>query len=76
MFGKKMNHFDNWKVVPTSDETAQLYQRTLELKALIEDTQPKAKENMAKSRERQEKVQNRQNRTTDVRLTPGTMVYL
>jgi hypothetical protein len=76
MFGKKMNHFDNWKVVPTSDETAQLYQRTLELKALIEDTQPKAKENMAKSRERQEKIQNCQNRTTDVRLTPGTMVYL
>ena len=76
LFARKMNHFGNWKETPSSDETAQLYQRTLELKRLVEITHPKAKENMAKSRERQERIQNSQNTTTDVRLAPGTMVFL
>ena len=76
VFGRKMNTFENWKSTASCDEISQLFQRTRELKNLVEVVTPKARENIKKSLERQVKTQNRQNNVVTERLGPGALVFI
>ena len=76
VFGRKMNTFENWKSTASCDEISQLFQRTRELKNLVEVVTPKARENIKKSLEKQVKTQNRQNNVVTERLGPGALVFI
>jgi hypothetical protein len=51
VFGRKMNEFKNWTTENDEDEEASLLKRTIEIKILEEQTQPKALENIKKARD-------------------------
>ena len=60
VFGKKMNKFSNWNEESNDDDETKLLKRSLEIKILCEETQPKALENIEKAQKHQKKSQDKQ----------------
>ena len=77
MFGRKMNHFENWKNNPSQDESIEIYSRSLEIKRLYENEINKTKDNIEEAQIAQKRIQN--NRAgvnlTDI-LKVGTKVLI
>jgi hypothetical protein len=76
MFGRKMNGFDSWKAEEGSNESDMILKRSYEIKALVEDTQPKAIENIKKNKETQIKIQNNRENVTEEEIPVGKSVYM
>ena len=72
-----MNNFANWNDELDDDDGTKLFKRSLVIKILCEQTQPKALENIQKAQKHQKKSQNRQlNGNEDNKLQNGTNVLI
>jgi hypothetical protein len=76
MFGRKMNGFDSWKAEEGTNEADMILKRSQEIKALVEETHPKAIENIKKSKETQMKIQNNRENVTEEEIPIGKSVYM
>ena len=76
MFGRKMNSFENWKTEEGIGEIESILKRSHEIRSLVEETYPKAVENIKNHRETQMKIQNKRENITEDRITVGKSVYI
>jgi molybdopterin converting factor small subunit len=78
MFGRKMNLFSNVQSIALEsiDTDLSLQKRTNEIKDLIENTLPKAKENIQGAQEAQIRNQNKAHKISETSLKAGTNVYV
>jgi hypothetical protein len=62
LFGRKMNHFEDWKSSSTDEDTTSLIKRTIEIKTLFEQTIPNTLVTLEhiqeKQKEHQDKIHN------------------
>jgi hypothetical protein len=71
MFRRKMNGFDSWKAEEGKNEADMILKRSQEIKALVEETHPKAIENIKKNKETQMKIQKNRENVTEEEIPKG-----
>ena len=76
VFGREANHFENWSLKQSNNETNELFHRSIEIKNLVEEKIPKAKENLEKAKSHQLKNQNNRNNVETQRLKKDQVVYI
>lgn len=79
MFGRQMFGFKDYKgteLIGNSDLTEAVYNRSLEIRKMVENIHQKAISNIDISKERQVKIQNNANKTSEKVLQPGIEVYI
>ena len=76
IYGRKANNFCDWNAIPSSEESSQLANRTLELRKLFEDTIPLVRTNLSKAGERQKEIQNKHDLITTKIIPVNTQVYI
>jgi hypothetical protein len=60
LYGVRMNKFGDWK--SSTEDNIEIVKRAEEIRELIEQKRPEAKENIEKAQEKQKQVQDKRNR--------------
>ena len=76
VFGKNPNLFINYQNKISSNDANELFNRSMEIKKLFEQTILKTKENLEKAQEHQKNSQIRRNNVSTERLALGTKIYV
>ena len=76
IFGREMNEFQSWETQRNENEVNEINNRALELKQLVENSQPNTIEKIEKKQEKQKAVQDKAQNVINEPLKPGTQVYI
>ena len=74
IFGRSMNTFENYRVLPAASDLNNLIERCEEINKLVNQTLPKALKNLKEKQEVQKMIQEERNNVSDQILKPGTFV--
>ena len=76
LYGIEPNRFINYKVETEDDEVQNIFNRSVQLKNLVEETRETVLTNIEKGQERQKLIQNTRTNPTTEALKPGTAVMV
>ena len=77
MFGVSINHFDSWKPIENENEDESIYNRSVQIRELVQDARPSTLIQIKNKQETQKKSQNkRHHQIVSTPLNFGTTVLV
>lgn len=76
VFGRKINKFENWQCRNLDQEDLELFNRSVELRKLVEQDYTRVKEKCTEVQIRQKLQQDRQHKVKIDKLESGSVVYI